>query len=202
MNQPEFDNADPHERTLWYFGFVAWISAVEMNPLHPSESANGTTTHYEIDLHTCPYVEICDLYVVRRFSIDLGPDGQVAFTLSDPIRNIDPVADETLLDHAVVIYPDGTRQRIPMQEHSPERVLNLIAALIPRRNREALVGDIYEDLHELRVARRQESYIMLVIVWQLLIAIVNEAIPRVWRFFLKVLLIQQVRDAFRHWLAR
>src|SRR5438874_128335 len=106
MDAPELQDAERHEGVLWYLAAMAWLVAVTDKHQAIEESSDGCRRYYDLDLSACPCVEICDERFVRRFSVEAVDDRSVEFKLSAPIREVDPVSDETLLDHAVLVYPN------------------------------------------------------------------------------------------------
>jgi hypothetical protein len=78
--------------------------------------------------------------------------------------------------HAVRIYTilDSMLKKIIQQEAKrPERLLFAISFWVPRKYREALVGDIMEDCQELRNLDKGERRIFVHVFWQLAISLVT-----------------------------
>jgi len=69
----------------------------------------------------------------------------------------------------------------------PEKLLISAAFWIPRKHREAIVGDIMEDCHELRALGKSKWRIRTHVIWQVVIALillrsaaVVDAFKRIW----------------------
>lgn len=56
---------------------------------------------------------------------------------------------------------------------APEKWLSNLSFWIPRKHREAIVGDIMEDCHELRKLGKSERRILAHVIWHLIIAVVT-----------------------------
>jgi hypothetical protein len=87
---------------------------------------------------------------------------KLAEALSMSIKILDRVPPRSLL--SIEALPTAGKT---------DRLLCRVAALIPRRNREAIVGDLREDVQDFRLARWTEKQIRRHIWWQFGIIIVQ-----------------------------
>jgi hypothetical protein len=191
-----FPDADPHEQLLFKTAFISWLAEIERLPRQNRKRLGRHKVHteYEIDLINAPVIEVNDERFVRRFSVD-SRSGEVRFVLSDPIRAVDPSRDPTFDDHVTVLYPNG--KPLGFRESLPECILNRSAFLVPRRHREALVGDLLEDVSEMRRGGYGERFISFVVIWHIGIAALRRCGPTVRRIVMMVC----INRSLRRWLA-
>ena len=67
---------------------------------------------------------------------------------------------------AHLLSKGGKRRRRTSSRKRTDAILRRLAFLVPRRNREAITGDIYEDVEDLRAAGESERVIRFVVLWQ------------------------------------
>lgn len=186
-----FPGATPHEITLFKAGLFRWMA--EIQQIYQPANVQGNYKEYDIDFAHSPVIEVCDEYWVREFRAELDGD-EVRYSLSDPVRPVDPGRDPQIEDHTRAVYPNGP----PIsRDRFPERLLAGAAFLIQRRNRESVVGDLREDLHEMRHARYREKTLTLFLLWHLAIAAICRAGP----VLRAVGAMMNLQRSIRRWLA-
>lgn len=78
-------------------------------------------------------------------------------------------------------------KRVTKRRKTTKEWLISVSFWIPRKYREAIVGDIMEDYHELRALGKSERRIRIHVIWQLVIALIllrstsiMDAFKRIW----------------------
>lgn len=177
------EGTEPHEAALFKAAILAWADEVDRTFGHRSK-------RYTIELSKCPVLEINDQSQVRQFLARASATGRgVEWVLTDPIRAADPAVDPVWGDDNVVfVYPDGWPGE--SRRGVPERMLEAAGFLIPRKYREGLLGDLHEDVADLRACGYGERCVTLVIAWQLCVAVAGQC----WPFLRKVLMVAGFRD--------
>lgn len=72
--------------------------------------------------------------------------------------------------HSRMLARRGSR-RSRNAANTTDRCLKFLQTLIPRHNREAILGDIWEDVVEFRAEGWKESHVRLHILWQLAVIV-------------------------------
>ena len=102
------------------------------------------------------------------------PDGSVVVALDglDENSTIQIAGLEVPVAYRIEILPVYLRN-VPATEDSTDKFLTQVGSLVPRQHREAILGDLWEDVADYRADGWSEARIRWHLCWQLTIAVLQ-----------------------------